>query len=73
MSVNLPTGRMLDGRLLTAFKQGQGRMKQEFSELLAKNPASQHADQPHPDQQPKGLIPASTATVAYPAKTTGKL
>jgi murein DD-endopeptidase MepM/ murein hydrolase activator NlpD len=35
MSVNLPTGRVLDGKLLTAFKQGQSHIKQEFDTLAA--------------------------------------
>ncbi len=37
LSINLPTGRMLEGKLLTAFKQGQSKIQQEFSGLAAKN------------------------------------
>lgn len=36
MSVNaMPTGRTLDGKMMTAFRQGQGKIKQEFKTLLA--------------------------------------
>jgi len=35
MSVNLPTGRILEGKLLTAFKQGQEKVRQEFTALAA--------------------------------------
>jgi murein DD-endopeptidase MepM/ murein hydrolase activator NlpD len=38
MSVNLPSGRILDGKLLTAFKQGQSRIKQEFASLVGRTP-----------------------------------
>ena len=40
MSVNLPAGRMLDGKLLTAFKQGQGRIKQEYLRAAGQEPHS---------------------------------
>lgn len=33
MSVNLPVGRTLEGKLLTAFKQGQGKIRAEFDNL----------------------------------------
>jgi murein DD-endopeptidase MepM/ murein hydrolase activator NlpD len=37
LSVNLPTGRMLEGKILTAFKQGQAKIRQEFNTLTAEN------------------------------------
>ena len=37
LSVNLPTGRVLEGGLLTAFKKGQTKIKQEFARLTDKN------------------------------------
>ena len=37
LSINLPTGRVLEGALLTAFKKGQTKIKQEFSRLTDKN------------------------------------
>ena len=39
LSVNLPTGRVLDGKLLVAFKKGESKIKQEFTSLLTKNGA----------------------------------
>jgi murein DD-endopeptidase MepM/ murein hydrolase activator NlpD len=39
LSVNLPTGRVLEGALLTAFKKGQAKIKQEFSRLMTKDGA----------------------------------
>jgi murein DD-endopeptidase MepM/ murein hydrolase activator NlpD len=37
LSVNLPTGRVLEGQLLTAFKKGQAKIKQEFAQLMTTN------------------------------------
>jgi murein DD-endopeptidase MepM/ murein hydrolase activator NlpD len=37
MSVNLPAGRALDGKMLTAFRKGQSRIKQEFATLVEKS------------------------------------
>jgi murein DD-endopeptidase MepM/ murein hydrolase activator NlpD len=37
LSVNMPTGRVLEGQALTQFKQGQSRIKKEFSTLLSKD------------------------------------
>jgi murein DD-endopeptidase MepM/ murein hydrolase activator NlpD len=36
LSVNLPTGRVLDGKLLAEFKKGQARIHEEFAALAAK-------------------------------------
>ena len=59
MSVNLPAGRTLAGKLLTAFKDGQTKIKQEFDGLATAKaaPAS-------------GLIPAAATAPAFPPRTT---
>lgn len=63
MSVNLPTGRNLTGKLLADFHSGQGRVKQEFASLVAKKAA------PLPPAKP-GVIQASTSsTYARPITT----
>jgi len=36
MSVNLPTGRVLEGKLLVQFKEGEGHVQKEFTSLLSK-------------------------------------
>ncbi|MDD3181778.1 MAG: peptidoglycan DD-metalloendopeptidase family protein [Alphaproteobacteria bacterium] len=36
LSVSMPVGRMLEGKTLTQFKQGQSRIKNEFDSLLSK-------------------------------------
>jgi hypothetical protein len=36
LSVNLPTGRVLDGKLLVAFEKGQSKIHEEFAALAAK-------------------------------------
>ncbi len=68
MSVNLPTGRILDGKLLTAFKQGQSRVKQEFGNLLnqKKQPSTTATASGH-------FIPASTSGQSLNSSATGKL
>lgn len=43
MSVNLPVGRTLEGKLLAQFKEGEGRIQQEFATLIAKQAAAQPA------------------------------
>lgn len=55
MSVNLPTGRVLDGQALTQFKQGQNRIRSEFSELLTKDATPQV----RPVAAPAPLVPNS--------------
>jgi hypothetical protein len=37
LSVNLPTGRLLEGKLLAEFKKGQVKIKKEFATLLDKS------------------------------------
>lgn len=64
MSVNLPTGRSLEGKLLADFRTGQTKIRQEFSNIVAKHaPAA-------PAVTTKGpLIQASTDTRAFAKKT----
>ncbi|MDD5586281.1 MAG: M23 family metallopeptidase [Alphaproteobacteria bacterium] len=40
LSVNLPTGRVLGGKLLAQFRDGQAKIKREFAGLLAKEPST---------------------------------
>jgi murein DD-endopeptidase MepM/ murein hydrolase activator NlpD len=54
MSVNLPTGRTLDGKLLAQFKAGEQRIQQEFSTLLSQKAAPQ-----------EGLIRAAAGAPAF--------
>jgi murein DD-endopeptidase MepM/ murein hydrolase activator NlpD len=57
MSVNaMPTGRTLDGRMLSVFKDGQNKIRQEFGTLLSSKAAT--------------MTPASASTVAFASKTT---
>jgi murein DD-endopeptidase MepM/ murein hydrolase activator NlpD len=66
MSVNLPTGRTLDGKLMASFKSGQSAIKQEFVSLLAKRPApSVNA----PVATSSGVIHASADAPAYATKS----
>lgn len=59
MSVNLPTGRVLEGKLLVQFKEGETHVQQEFSSLLAKN-VTAAATRP--------LIPAAADAPAFPTQ-----
>ena len=43
LSVNLPTGRVLEGKTLAQFREGQTRIRQEFSTILSKA-TSGHAE-----------------------------
>ncbi|HEU0117321.1 MAG TPA: M23 family metallopeptidase [Alphaproteobacteria bacterium] len=63
LSVNLPTGRTLDGKLLADFRKGQVGIKQQYSTILAKKAAPQPAT-------PKGLIQASASGPAYATQPT---
>jgi murein DD-endopeptidase MepM/ murein hydrolase activator NlpD len=54
MSVNLPTGRILEGKLLTAFKAGQVKVKQEFAGLVT--------------QKKSGFTKASATVTAFPTE-----
>jgi murein DD-endopeptidase MepM/ murein hydrolase activator NlpD len=55
MSVNLPTGRILEGKLLAAFKAGQQKVKQEFATLVV--------------QKKTPYTKASADAPAFPAET----
>ncbi|MDX2028689.1 MAG: M23 family metallopeptidase [Alphaproteobacteria bacterium] len=56
MSINLPTGRILEGKMLATFKQGLGTIKKEFASLL-----------PNKNAEPQGFIQASGRKLAFPA------
>ncbi len=61
LSVSMPTGRTLEGKTLTQFKQGQTKIKQEFQNLLEKDTASQNNAQvlsPEPEPKPKPVLVA---------------
>ncbi|MFY9289070.1 MAG: M23 family metallopeptidase [Alphaproteobacteria bacterium] len=58
MSVNLPTGRTLEGKLLADFKAGQGKIKQEYAVMLAKR-------QQQAPATGKSIIQASASGVAF--------
>ena len=50
MSVNaMPTGRTLDAKMMTIFKDGQGKIRQEFNSLLASRPTMSPASATAPD------------------------
>jgi murein DD-endopeptidase MepM/ murein hydrolase activator NlpD len=66
MSVNLPTGRSLDGKLLADFRAGQGKIRQEFSTILAKRAP----DAPAPVTGKGPMIQASATTRAFATKPT---
>lgn len=53
MSVNaMPAGRALDGKMLTIFKEGQGKIKQEFNNLVASKASMQPASATAPAYAP---------------------
>lgn len=55
MSVNLPTGRVLDGKLLALFRQGKTKINSEFDKLLASRATSP-------------IVRVSGVNSAYPTK-----
>ncbi len=62
LSVNMPSGRALSGKLLAAFEQDRNRIKKEFATLAAGGavvPATGAS-----------FVPASAMAPAYPQKTT---
>lgn len=66
MSVNMPTGRTLDGKLLADFRAGQLRVRQEYNNLMAKKNT--------PVETPKTsrgqMIQASSTGPAFAKRTT---
>jgi murein DD-endopeptidase MepM/ murein hydrolase activator NlpD len=66
MSVNLPTGRSLDGRILADFRAGQGKIRQQFYTLLPKT-ATNDTAKPAASPAAGGVIPAAALAPAYPA------
>lgn len=74
LSVNMPTGRVLQGKLLAQFREGQNKIKHEFSTLLAKRDSKDAAPTtvatiPSPaagdKSVPGEIIKASTSPVAF--------
>jgi murein DD-endopeptidase MepM/ murein hydrolase activator NlpD len=61
MSINMPTGRILEGKLLTAFKAGQVKVKQEFATLVTDKKAT------------NGYIKASSGITSFPVEAKDKL
>jgi hypothetical protein len=59
MSVNMPTGRVLEGKLLATFKQGQSHIRNEFSSLVDRkvSPTSQSSTS-------GSIIPASAKSIS---------
>jgi murein DD-endopeptidase MepM/ murein hydrolase activator NlpD len=70
MSVNLPAGRVLEGKLLAEFKDGQDHIRKEFSDLIA---ANQNTPVPTAQQQMPNpaLIKAATMVAVTPAQSRG--
>jgi hypothetical protein len=66
MSVNMPTGRTLDGKLLADFRAGQTRVRQEFSNLMAKKNVPAEAPKTGRGQ----MIQASGTAPAFAKRTT---
>lgn len=62
MSINLPSGHNLEGKLLGDFQKGQVQIKQQFDNLI------NHSLQSH--NAAAGLIPASGSSAAYTKQTT---
>lgn len=44
LSINMPTGRVLQGRLLAQFREGQAKIKREFASLVDKDSGTSLAD-----------------------------
>jgi murein DD-endopeptidase MepM/ murein hydrolase activator NlpD len=60
----MPSGRTLSGKLLDAFKDGQGRIRQEYTNLMA----AEAAQRQQPQAPQVGLIPASASGPAFPTR-----
>lgn len=60
LSVNMPAGRVLEGKLLAQFKDGQSRIKKEFAGLVEKEEDSKLAHTEKP-----GFIKASASGSAF--------
>ncbi len=67
LSVNMPAGRVLQGKLLAQFKDGQNKIKQEFSSLLNKDLAPVVAEQ----ENESGFIKAAATVKAFATKPVG--
>jgi len=65
LSLNMPIGRALEGKLLAQFKEGQKRIRQEFAGLLENKTSLASAQ-----TGTAGFIKASAGTRAFEDKTT---
>lgn len=64
MSINLPSGRNLEGKLLADFRKGEGQIKQQFDSLIERSLQT--------NNQPANavLVKASATTPAYGPRST---
>ena len=60
LSINMPVGRVLEGKLLSQFKNGQAKIKQEFAGILTKDSpkSADHSGNPN-------IIKASASAPAF--------
>jgi len=78
MSVNMPTGRSLDGKILADFRAGQAKLHEQFNNLLARAAAKANdtSNTGAPTSAPAApantnvapLVPAAAAAPAFAAK-----
>jgi len=61
LSVNLPTGRVLEGKTLVQFKDGQTRIRREFSTLLTKD---NEAEKPATESLPEASLEKASKVAA---------
>jgi len=84
LSVNMPTGRVLEGQALMQFKQGENRIRAEFSSLLRDTtttkaegeeaPSAQKTSAAEPAKPANGsLVKASADQSAAPPSASGKI
>jgi len=69
LSVNLPTGRVLEGKMLAQFRQGQTKIKREFASLLSRDPLapSAQAETPATANNRVGLSGVTKVNATAPA------
>lgn len=70
MSVNLPTGRVLEGKLLSQFKSGQSKIKSEFQTLLNQQASATKASKVElASSETLKLQPVNATVAAFPKPT----
>ena len=72
LSVNLPTGRILEGKLLSQFQDGQKKIKNEFSTLLSKSAQADQDEVPEAAPQDKPKLSITPASAQAPAPRAAK-